>query len=75
MNGNMKSTFKLVLLITSLWFSDIVTAQAQPATITAMPDEAQAIAKEAFIYAYPMLFNYKTLYQAVPQCSVEPGSS
>jgi len=25
--------------------------------------EAQAIAQEAFVYAYPMLFNYKTLYQ------------
>jgi hypothetical protein len=27
------------------------------------PKEAQAIAQEAFVYAYPMLFNYKTLYQ------------
>ena len=29
----------------------------------AASDETRAIAKEAFIYAYPMLFNYKTLYQ------------
>jgi hypothetical protein len=27
------------------------------------PKETQAIAQEAFLYAYPMLFNYKTLYQ------------
>ncbi len=33
-------------------------ATAQPS-----PKEAQAIAQEAFVYAYPMLFNYKTLYQ------------
>jgi hypothetical protein len=26
-------------------------------------NEIQAIAKDAYIYAYPMLFNYKTLYQ------------
>ncbi|WP_287192423.1 DUF1254 domain-containing protein [Paraburkholderia sp.] len=34
------------------------------------PDEARAIAKDAFIYAYPMLFNYKTLYEQV----VDPAS-
>ncbi|WP_260858795.1 DUF1254 domain-containing protein [Paraburkholderia sp. BCC1885] len=40
-------------------------AQASDATATlsASPDEARAIAKDAFIYAYPMLFNYKTLYE------------
>jgi hypothetical protein len=27
------------------------------------PKETRAIAQEAFVYAYPMLFNYKTLYQ------------
>ena len=29
----------------------------------ASPEEAQAIAQEAFIYAYPMLYNYKTLHE------------
>ena len=28
----------------------------------ATPQQTRAIAKEAFIYAYPMLFNYKTMY-------------
>ncbi|WP_345812270.1 DUF1254 domain-containing protein [Paraburkholderia sp. PREW-6R] len=36
---------------------------APAASVTASPEEARAIAKEAFLYAYPMLFNYKTLYQ------------
>lgn len=27
------------------------------------PQETQALAREAFVYAYPLLFNYKTLYQ------------
>jgi hypothetical protein len=27
------------------------------------PDEAKAIAAEAYLYAYPMLYNYKTLFQ------------
>ena len=35
-------------------------------------DEARAIAKEAFIYGFPMVVNYKTMYQY--SCSV-PGSS
>jgi len=26
------------------------------------PDQARSIAKEAYIYAYPMIYNYKTLY-------------
>src|ERR1700749_1633833 len=38
-------------------------ASAPSATVTASPDEARAIAKDAFLYAYPMLFNYKTLYE------------
>jgi hypothetical protein len=38
-------------------------ASAPSATVTASPDEARAIARDAFLYAYPMLFNYKTLYQ------------
>ncbi|MDE1179005.1 DUF1254 domain-containing protein [Paraburkholderia sp.] len=38
---------------------------AAPDAIAATPDEARGIAKDAFIYAYPMLFNYKTLYEQV----------
>jgi hypothetical protein len=33
------------------------------AAVTASPEEARAIAKDAFIYAYPMLYNYKTMYE------------
>jgi hypothetical protein len=45
-------------------------ASAATAAVTASPDEARSIAKEAFIYAYPMLFNYKTLYEQ----AVDPAS-
>lgn len=36
------------------------------------PDEAREIASDAFLYAYPMLYNYKTLYQQVEDPSF-PG--
>ncbi|CAE6686956.1 hypothetical protein R69927_00149 [Paraburkholderia domus] len=45
-------------------------AAASSATVTVSPEEARAIAKDAYLYAYPMLFNYKTLYQQ----AVDPGS-
>ena len=45
-------------------------ASTAAATITASPEEARGIAKDAYIYAYPMLFNYKTLYEQV----LDPGS-
>ncbi|WP_144143626.1 DUF1254 domain-containing protein [Paraburkholderia sp. BCC1884] len=32
-------------------------------SLTASPEEARAIARDAFIYAYPMLYNYKTMYE------------
>jgi hypothetical protein len=38
-------------------------AASATATVTASPNEARDIAKDAFIYAYPMLFNYKTMYE------------
>jgi hypothetical protein len=60
---NVKYFFQSVVLITLPLFSGSVTAQAQSAAITAASEEAQGIARDAFIYAYPMLFNYKTLYQ------------
>ncbi|WP_250495292.1 DUF1254 domain-containing protein [Caballeronia sp. GAWG1-1] len=37
---------------------------------TVSPTEARGIAKDAFIYAYPMLFNYKTMYEQ----AVDPKS-
>src|ERR1700754_458372 len=48
------------------------TAQtsAPAAAVTASPDEARGLARAAFLYAYPMLFNYKTLYQQ----AVDPTS-
>ena len=39
------------------------TGSSEAAGVTVSPDEARSIAKDAFIYAYPMLFNYKTMYQ------------
>lgn len=38
-------------------------ALSLPAAAQLPPEEATAIAKEAFIYAYPMLYNYKTLQE------------
>jgi hypothetical protein len=46
----------MALALATCFASTTVMAQASP-------KEAQAIAQEAFVYAYPMLFNYKTLYQ------------
>jgi hypothetical protein len=46
-----------------------VLASAQPAARAKAGDlsasEAQKIASEAYLYAYPMLYNYKTLFQQV----------
>ena len=40
------------------------SSREQPTDSSAlMQSQLQAIAKDAYIYAYPMLFNYKTLYQ------------
>ena len=37
---------------------------ANPAGAQALsPAEAKAIATDAYLYAYPMLYNYKTLFQ------------
>src|SRR6202044_859344 len=58
-----KSFIKSAILLSSIFFTGISAASAQQDMSTASPEEAQAIAKDAFIYAYPMLFNYKTLYQ------------
>ena len=55
-----------ILKITTLWIMAIMLVTCFASTngmAQTSPKEAQAIAQEAFVYAYPMLFNYKTLYQ------------
>jgi hypothetical protein len=41
------------------------------AAMDVTPEEAEAIAEEAYIYAYPMLENYKTMYRQ----TVDPSSA
>lgn len=48
------------------------TAPVQAQSITASPDEVREIAKDAFIYAYPMLYGYKTMV-AQTQDPLDPG--
>lgn len=60
----------LTLLALPLQQAGAQASAAAPASVTTSPDEARAIAKDAFIYAYPMLFNYKTLYEQ----AVDSGS-
>ena len=55
----MKSSHHGVLAIpflAGLWIAQPAAAQAPS------PSEAQAIAKEATIYGYPMVENYKTMF-------------
>jgi hypothetical protein len=54
---------KFGMLMIALALTGVSSANAQQESGSATPQETEAIAKEAFIYAYPMLFNYKTLYQ------------
>jgi hypothetical protein len=58
-----KSVVKFGMLMTALALIGISSAYAQQASGSATPQESEAIAKEAFIYALTMPFNYKTLYQ------------
>ena len=56
----MKKIYSMVLM------SIVVATSAFAATESALsPKEAQAIAKEAYIYGFPMVMNYKTLYSYV----------
>ena len=44
------------------------TQKQKPATTSTQeltPDEAKAIAKEAYVYGFPMVMNYKTMYMYV----------
>ncbi|RFU49252.1 DUF1254 domain-containing protein [Paraburkholderia sp. DHOC27] len=54
----------------ALCFALAVMPYSHAQTAAASPEEARAIAKDAFIYAYPMLFNYKTMYEQ----AVDPNS-
>ena len=48
------------------WITAVVLATCFASTnvmAQTSPKETQAVAQEAFIYAYPLMFNYKTLYQ------------
>lgn len=58
----------LALTLTSP--SDAQTNSAAPAAFTASAAEARSIAKDAFLYAYPMLYNYKTMVEQ----AVDPAS-
>jgi hypothetical protein len=60
---NLKSLVKFGMLTTVLTLAGVSSSSAQQEPGNATPQETETIAKEAFIYAYPMLFNYKTLYQ------------
>jgi len=53
----------MIALALALALTGVSSANAQQESGSATPQETEAIAREAFIYAYPMLFNYKTLYQ------------
>jgi hypothetical protein len=59
---NVKAILGIGILMTVLGLGAASCANAQQQSGNASPDETEAIAKDAFIYAYPMLFNYKTLY-------------
>lgn len=48
---------KILLILLSIFFSIANMSMAAPD-----PAEVKAIAKEAYIFAYPMLYNYQTMY-------------
>ncbi len=53
----MKNIILLFLLISSF-----ILSSCTPKAKTVNPDEARQIAKEAYIYGFPLVMNYKTLY-------------
>lgn len=61
--------FKLAMVcfaLTSACTKDGATPSSQSAAEAVAPDEASSIAEEAYIYAFPMMENYRTMYaQAV----------
>jgi hypothetical protein len=53
----------LLTLLAGLFAGGAFVASARAGDLS--PAEAQKIASEAYLYAYPMLYNYKTLFQQV----------
>ena len=58
---SLKSTLKILLL--GLVFISMTISCKQEVRVT--PDEAKSIAEEAYIFAYPMLMNYRSHYVVV----------
>ena len=52
----------LCLMITALMLFSFSSCTQQP---KATPEEAKTIAKEAYVYGFPMVMNYKTMYMYV----------
>ncbi|MDH3653873.1 MAG: DUF1254 domain-containing protein [Myxococcales bacterium] len=62
------------LLLMSACPKDGAAPSSQTAAVAPTPNEATAIAKEAYIYAFPMMENYRTMYvQAIDRTA--PGYS
>lgn len=52
---------RLAVSTSAVMLAGSVAAPLHAQTVSA--DEAKKIATEAYLYAYPMLYNYKTLFQ------------
>ena len=66
-NGDAKSIMNrivitLAALILTYWSSDPAMARQRSAI---SPEDAKAIAKEAYIYGFPMVMGYKTPYGVI----------
>jgi len=53
----------VVCLVASVLGANPAKTQALSPADTLPPAEAKAIAADAYLYAYPLLYNYKTLFQ------------
>ena len=63
----------LAVLASAAMLAVSVGSPVQAQTVSA--DEAKKIATEAYLYAYPMLYNYKTLFQQAADPSRIPSFS
>lgn len=61
-NVNLHKTMKKVAWPVSL-FSIILIFAGCASEVDVTPEEAREIAKEAYIYGFPMVVNYKTMYK------------
>jgi hypothetical protein len=59
--GQMRQLSFALSIVAGLVSSALFLAPVSAETLS--PAEAKAIASEAYLYAYPMLYNYKTLFQ------------